>query len=42
MAIIFISLNDEFIKMTTQSGFESQFMKVDDYVSNEPIYYEFS
>lgn len=39
MPIIFISLNDEFIKMTTQAGFESKFMKVNDYVPNEPTYY---
>lgn len=40
MPIIFISLNNKFIKMTTQTGFESKFMKVNDYVPNEPTYYE--
>lgn len=32
MPIIFVSLNEEFIQMTKQAGFESYLMKVDEYI----------
>ena len=39
MPIIFVSLNNEFIKMTKQAGFESHFMKVDEFKPTKTTYY---
>ena len=39
MPIIFVSLNNEFIEMTKQAGFESYFMKVDEFKPTKTTYY---